>query len=68
VTPWDDAPTLREFAVRTPVAGEVIVERMADEGFLAGVPVSGGLLVAATERRTRDEIDRYAGAFEKVIR
>jgi len=68
VTPLFDAPVLREFAVRTPLDGEVVVERMADEGFLAGVPVEGGLLVAATERRTRDEIDRYVEAFEKVIR
>jgi hypothetical protein len=51
---------------------------MADEGFLAGVPVGveggivrdGGddLLVAVTERRTRDEIDAYASALEKVVR
>ncbi|MDQ1437798.1 MAG: glycine dehydrogenase subunit 1 [Acidimicrobiaceae bacterium] len=72
VQPAADAPVLREFAVRTPVPAETIVERMADEGFLAGVPLAeeygGGLLVAATERRTKDEIDRYAGAFEKVIR
>ena len=64
----NDAPVLREFAVRTPLDPHTLVERMADEGFLAGVPLDdGGLLVAATERRTRDEIDRYAGAIEKVI-
>ena len=72
VAPAAAAPTLREFAIRTPVAGEVIVERMADEGFLAGVPLGdeygGGLLVAVTEKRTRDEIDAYAAALEKVIR
>ncbi len=66
-------PTLREFAVRTPVDPEVVVERMADEGFLAGVPLVAeygdrGLLVAVTERRTRDEIDRYVEAMEKVVR
>ena len=72
VEPVADAPVFREFAVRAPVDAETIVERMAEEGFLAGVPLEdeygGGLLIAATERRTRDEIDRYAGAFEKVIR
>jgi glycine dehydrogenase subunit 1 len=66
--PLHDGPVLREFALRTPLDPHVIVERMADEGFLAGVPVEGGLLVAATERRTKDEIDRYVEAFEKVIR
>jgi glycine dehydrogenase subunit 1 len=79
IEPLVTAPTFREFAVRTPVDPAVVVERMADEGFLAGVPVgaSGGLdsgefgdgvLVAVTERRTRAEIDAYASAFEKVIR
>jgi glycine cleavage system P protein (glycine dehydrogenase) subunit 1 len=65
-------PTLREFAVRTPIAPDLVVDRMADEGFLAGIPLASeygdGVLVAVTERRTRDEIDRYARAFEKVIR
>jgi glycine dehydrogenase subunit 1 len=72
VRPVASAPVLREFGVHTPVAPETVVERMAEEGFLAGVPlpadVGGGLLVAVTERRTRDEIDAYATAFEKVIR
>jgi glycine dehydrogenase subunit 1 len=72
------APTLREFALRLPIPAETVVARMADEGFLAGVPVSiddgivrdggEGLLVAVTERRTRDEIDAFVAALEKVVR
>jgi glycine dehydrogenase subunit 1 len=72
------APTLREFAVRLPVPAGKVVARMADEGFLAGVPVgveSGvvqddgdGLLIAVTERRTRDQIDAFASSLEKVVR
>jgi glycine dehydrogenase subunit 1 len=72
------APTLREFALRLPVPAETVVARMADEGFLAGVPVEveggvvqdGGdaLLVAVTERRTKDEIDAFVAALEKVVR
>jgi glycine dehydrogenase subunit 1 len=70
-------PTLREFAVRTPVPAPVLVDRLADEGFLAGVPLGPGyeatryedaLLVAVTERRTRAQIDSFAGAFEKAVR
>jgi glycine dehydrogenase subunit 1 len=71
VEPAVAAPILREFAVRTPIAAETVVERMADEGFLAGVALGeeygGGLLVAVTERRTRAEIDAYAAAFSKVL-
>ncbi|HWH34983.1 MAG TPA: aminomethyl-transferring glycine dehydrogenase subunit GcvPA [Acidimicrobiales bacterium] len=64
------APTLREFALRLPTDPEVVVERMVGEGFLAGIPVregEPGLLVAATERRTRAEIDGYAAALAKVL-
>jgi glycine dehydrogenase subunit 1 len=79
VAPLVDAPVLREFAVRLPVDPAVAVDRMIDEGFLAGVTVGlvdgvasdggqDGLLVAVTERRTRAEIDRFAAALEKVIR
>ncbi|HEX4541343.1 MAG TPA: aminomethyl-transferring glycine dehydrogenase subunit GcvPA [Acidimicrobiales bacterium] len=77
VEPLVPAPVLREFAVRAPVDGEVLVERLAEEGFLAGVPLGpgleasgcdGGLLVAVTERRTRDEIDAFAAAFDKAVR
>ncbi len=72
------APTLREFALRLPFPAETVIERMADDGFLAGVPVGveGGvvtesgphLLVAVTERRTKAEIDSYVSCFEKVVR
>ena len=77
VEPAAPAPVLREFAVRLPVPAELVVERMADEGFLAGIPLDGaslgedyegGLLVSVTERRTRGEIDAYVAAMEKVIR
>ncbi|HEX2192412.1 MAG TPA: aminomethyl-transferring glycine dehydrogenase subunit GcvPA [Acidimicrobiales bacterium] len=72
VEPLASAPVLRELAVRLPVPGETVVERMAEEGFLAGVPLGeeygGGLLIAVTERRTRADIDAYAAALEKVVR
>jgi glycine dehydrogenase subunit 1 len=81
VEPYASAPVLREFAVRTPLAADDVVERMAEEGYLAGVSLAAGgaggtvaagdqhgLLIAVTERRTRAEIDGYAAALEKVIR
>ncbi|CAN5156515.1 aminomethyl-transferring glycine dehydrogenase subunit GcvPA [soil metagenome] len=66
------APILREFAVRLPVDPMVVIERMVEEGFLAGVVLGDGrdkgMLVAATERRTRTEIDAYAAAMAKALR
>ena len=71
------APVLREFAIRAPLEPEKLVERLVEDGYLAGVPIragfegteyEGGLLVAATERRTRAEIEGFAAAFEKAVR
>ncbi len=74
VEPFADAPVVREFAVRLPVPAAVVIERMADAGFLAGIALDdeyeggeNGLLVSVTERRTRDEIDAYATALAKAV-
>jgi glycine dehydrogenase subunit 1 len=74
VTPWADAPVLREFAVRLPVPAETVIERMGDEGFLAGISLEEaadggdhGLLIAVTERRTAAQIDAYAAALAKAV-
>ncbi|MHB1853870.1 MAG: aminomethyl-transferring glycine dehydrogenase subunit GcvPA [Acidimicrobiales bacterium] len=77
VEPAAPAPVLREFTVRTPVPAPVLIERMAEEGFLAGLaagegfedsPYEGCLVVAVTERRTRAQIDAFTAALEKAVR
>jgi glycine dehydrogenase subunit 1 len=77
VTPAASAPVLREFALRTPVEPELLIERLVGEGFLAGTVVdegfagtvyAGSLLVATTERRTRAEIDAFVAALDKAVR
>ena len=74
VEPYATAPVFREFAVRTRLPADTVVERLADAGFLAGIPLGNefddgdhGLLIAVTERRTRDEIDAYVTAFAKAV-
>jgi len=76
VEPLVTAPVLREFAVRLPLPAPVVIERLIDEGFLAGSALDegytagrdGGLLVAVTERRTRIEIDSFVDAVSKAVR
>ena len=74
ITPWASAPVVREFAVRLPIEADTVIERMADAGFLAGISLAGaigggerGLLIAATERRTAEQIDAYADALAKAV-
>ncbi len=74
LTPFAAAPVLREFAVRLPLPASTVIERMADEGFLAGISLADeveggefGLLIAVTERRTREEIDSFVTALTKAV-
>jgi glycine dehydrogenase subunit 1 len=70
----NDAPTFREFAIRLDGPVERVVEACAAEGIAAGYPLardypehSDGLLLAITERRSKEDIDRLAGAVERGI-
>jgi glycine dehydrogenase subunit 1 len=65
---------VREFAVRldAPVAG--VLDRLGEEGIAAGYGLGreypeyeDGLLIAVTERRSKEDIDRLAGALERAI-
>jgi glycine dehydrogenase subunit 1 len=75
VEPLVGAPSVREFALRLPTDAAMVVDRMVDDGFLAGIalgeqhcPDGDGLLVAVTERRTRSEIDSFVAAMDKALR
>ncbi|MDX1691166.1 MAG: aminomethyl-transferring glycine dehydrogenase subunit GcvPA [Acidimicrobiia bacterium] len=64
----------REFPILLPVDPATVIDGMADRGYLAGLVLGdrypelpGGLLVAATERRTKADLDGYAEALEEVI-
>jgi glycine dehydrogenase subunit 1 len=61
-------PFFKEFALRLPTPAAEVQRRLVDGGFLVG-PILGEdlLIVSATERRTRDEIDRLAKAFEEAL-
>ena len=72
IEPVFDAPFFKEFVVRLPADAKAVLERCAAEGYLAGLAIDparagfdNGLLVAVTEKRTREEID---GLAESVAR
>jgi glycine dehydrogenase subunit 1 len=69
-----EAPVVREFAVRLDAPVEPVLERCAERGIAAGYPLGrdypehpDGLLVAITERRTREQIDSLAEALGAAI-
>ena len=66
-----EAPFFREFALRLPRPPAEVLEELAGRGYLAGVPYpSAGddvLLVAVTERRTKEQIDGFVEALAGVL-
>ena len=68
------APFFKEFTLQLPKAPDRVVKRLAKDRILAGLPLKpfdrqykDCLLVAVTEKRTRDEIDAYAAALAVAV-
>jgi len=68
------APYFKEFAFRVPAGIDVVNRALTDAGIIGGLDLglyypelSGSMLVAVTEKRTREEIDRFADAVGKQV-
>jgi len=68
------APTFNEFTVELPTDAAEVVSAMIDKGFAAGFPLGRYypgmeryLLVAVTEKRTKEEIGAFAVTLEGVL-
>jgi glycine cleavage system P protein (glycine dehydrogenase) subunit 1 len=69
-----EAPAVREFAVTLDAPVGEVLDRCAAEGIGAGYPLGrdypeyeNGLLVALTERRSRQDIDRLADVIGRAV-
>ncbi|HEY8638933.1 MAG TPA: aminotransferase class V-fold PLP-dependent enzyme, partial [Solirubrobacterales bacterium] len=69
-----EAPVAREFALRLDAPVAEVLDRCAERGIAAGYPLGreypeyeDGLLVAITERRTKDQIDALADALGEAV-
>jgi glycine dehydrogenase subunit 1 len=68
------APFFKEFTLKLPKSPERVIRRLLKDRLLAGVPLKGFdrayrdcLLVAVTEKRTKEEIDAYAAALAAAV-
>ncbi len=70
----NDKPFFREFLVRTPVKAETILREAEKEGILGGIDTSRfpecreGILMAVTEKRSKEEIDKYIDLLKRFAR
>ncbi|HEY8639253.1 MAG TPA: glycine dehydrogenase, partial [Solirubrobacterales bacterium] len=69
-----EAPVAREFALRLDAPVAEVLDRCAERGIAAGYPLGreypeyeDGLLVAITERRTKEQIDQLADALQEAV-
>ncbi|WP_268884313.1 aminomethyl-transferring glycine dehydrogenase subunit GcvPA [Alicyclobacillus fructus] len=74
VEPLVDAPFFNEFAIRVPRSVPEVQRAMLERGYLFGYDLGkddsaldGGLLIAATEVRTREEMDGAVAALKEVL-
>jgi len=74
VTVLKTAPTFNEFTLELPCSAVDVVSRLIDKGFAPGFPLGryyrgmdNYLLVAVTEKRTREEIGLFAEALAGVL-
>ncbi len=70
----ESSPTFNEFTVKLPMDAAECVGRMIERGFAAGFPLGryyksmeNYLLVAVTEKRTKQEIGLFAETLEAVL-
>jgi glycine dehydrogenase subunit 1 len=68
------APVFREFAVKLDAPVQDVLDRVSEDGIAAGYALGRdypefeqGLLVALTERRSRDDVDRLADSLARAI-
>ena len=67
-------PFFKEFTIKCPIPPKKIIAKMRDEKIFAGIDlgrfdygIEDGLLIAVTEKRTKEEMDRYVEVLTKIV-
>ena len=66
---WPDQPFFKEFVVEPPGPPSEVIDNLLEKGILAGIDLGriekrhqGRMLIAVTERRTRQQMDSFVEA------
>jgi len=67
-----EAPFFKEFTIKLPVEADVVVQSFLEKGMLAGISLNhiglkDHLLVAVTEKRTKEELDAYINLMKTIL-
>jgi len=71
--PANTSPFFKEFSVKTTIPPADIISKLKDKRYFAGVDISkfgykDQLLIAVTEKRTRQELDAFALELTKLVK
>jgi len=71
--PANTSPFFKEFSVKTTIQPADIISKLKDKRYFAGVDISkfgykDQLLIAVTEKRTRQELDAFALELTKLVK
>lgn len=71
---FPDTPFFNEFNLSLKSDPAAVLDRLVERGYLGGVNLTrfevaypGQLLVAVTERRTREQLDTFVDAFQAAV-
>jgi glycine dehydrogenase subunit 1 len=73
ITLASDAPFFKEFTINLPLAAEDVIKQALQKGVFAGIDLKkmghpNSLLVAVTEKRTKEELDRYINLLKEILK
>jgi glycine dehydrogenase subunit 1 len=67
-------PFFKEFSIQCPINPNKVIDAMLNENIFAGIildqfdyEINNGLLIAVTEKRTKDEMDQYVKLMKKIV-
>lgn len=67
------SPFFKEFVVKTPVLPDKIIDKLIEHNIFAGIDltrfdlgIENGLLIAVTEKRTKEEMDMFVEVLSKI--
>lgn len=69
-----DRPFFKEFAIKTSVDTQTVIDKMREKKIFAGVNLTrfdygldNGLMIAVTEKRSKEEMDMYVEAMQSIL-
>ena len=68
----NDKPFFKEFLIKLPLDTDKVLADLDKHGILGGIDLKkwgmdGHMLVTVTEKRTKEEIDRYVSVMREVL-